>query len=361
MNRACRVRLCRRAARGGFTLLEMLIVVAALAATAALAFAAVGNRDDQQRFDLTQQRLQALRSAMIGPALDAGTGLAGFAADNGALPGSIEELLSSTRDAFAARAPVFDKLPDGDGLDAGSDTVALTTHPLLKGYRGPYIDLAPGSSVYRDGWSNGNGIDDPSDASFDPNHGWAFTAFSATGPLRVASLGRNGLLDATAPAEPFDVDADIGIADTDWRTDIVGGLAVRLRGKAVGWFSVSLLVYDNTGTSSNPTGRWRRYSTSLISGGAPPSGTPTCGQVGNGFGYLDATTDCSVTLTFPTGGGYSLPGLDTRVPYGRHLLVVVKNDGDPYTFPASTGPVVAAPVDFHRRSVPATITLEVPA
>lgn len=360
MNRACRALLRRRAACGGFTLLEMLIVVAALAATAALAFAAVGNRDDQLRFDLTQQRLQALRSAMIGPALDAGTGLAGFAADNGALPGSIEELLSSTRDAFAARAPVFDKLPDGDGLDAGSDTVALTTHPLLKGYRGPYIDLAPGSSVYRDGWSNGNGIDDPSDASFDPNHGWAFTAFSATGPLRVASLGRNGLLDATAPAEPFDVDADIGIADADWRTDIVGGLAVRLRGKA-GWFSVSLLVYDNTGTSSNPTGRWRRYSTAPlpIASLSTPS---TCGQLSNGQGYLDGTAECTVTLTFPAGGGYGSPGIDTRVPYGRHMLVLVDNTGAAYSYTVSSVTTyVAAPVDFHRRSVPATVTLEVPA
>lgn len=349
----------RRAAPAGFTLLEMLVVVAALAATAALAFAAVGNRDDQLRFDLTQQRLQALRSAMIGPAADAGTGLMGFAADNGALPASVAELVASSRDAFGAKTPLFDPTPEADGYDTADDStrIGLTAYPLLKGYRGPYLDLAPGSSAFRDGWSNGAGN------AADLNYGWAFTAFDATTstPLQVTSLGRDGQADLVTPTDPYDADVAVRITDSDWRTDLVGGLSVRLRGKAPGWFSVSLLVYDNTGTSSNPTGRWRRYSTAPlpIASLSTPS---TCGQLSNGQGYLDGTTECSVTLTFPAGGGYGSPGIDTRVPYGRHLLVLVNNTGAAHSYTVSSVTTyVAAPVDFHRRSVPATITLEVPA
>lgn len=375
MNRACRALLRRRAACGGFTLLEMLIVVAALAATAALAFAAVGNRDDQLRFDLTQQRLQALRSAMIGPAADAGVGLTGFAADNGSLPTSIDELIVPQdpslllRQPFGTRAPVFDQTPDpATGLNSlpESEWAVLNGHRLLKGYRGPYVDLAPGSSAFRDGWSNR-----ASDADEDSNNfGWEFIPTSPAS-LEVISRGRNGRVDLPPlppDFDPYDVEVTTTIADTDWRTDIAGGLTVRVRGKpsdsSVWYFSVSLLVYENDAGSAFGTPgaeRWRRFSTEPIPISSTEPLPSSCGEVRGGIGRLDNTEDCSaLTFVFPVGGGYS-PGIDTRVPYGRHLLVLVNHNTKlPYLWDAATGRTVAVPVDFHRRSVPATVTIEVP-
>lgn len=281
-------------AAGGFTLLEMLVTVAALAATAGIAFATLEAGDDRHRREETQARLSAMRLAMIGPGLESPARIAGFGADNGVLPSTLSDLLTRPEGAtlFGMLAPVFDPAPDtvtGLNRPEKAESGKVSGVYLPKGWRGPYVELPPGATTMRDGWANRD-ADDVSDAA---NFGWdAQPPVAAGSPLRVSSRAADGLSDASIPANPFAADVSMVIPASHWRTDITDW-PVTLSGKPSGggnWFSLSLLVFDNAA----PEGRkWRRHSTaSVIEPFRAPQDAavalPPCGQANKGAIYLDA-------------------------------------------------------------------------
>ncbi|MFT3822165.1 MAG: type II secretion system protein [Rubrivivax sp.] len=313
----------------GFTLLEMLLVVALLAATAGMSLVLLGERDQQARHDETERRLDDALRAVAGDAAPVWGGqvrLSGFVADNGRLPVALREL--SDRDGLAdaaecagggpvagallachkLRAAVFDPTPSAaDGFANGSgDEIALTAagERLPKGLR-RYVEGRAGGAAWRDGWGN-VGLNAGDDAA---NFGWQLSLpATAADPWVLTSLGSNNAVDAAPPSPDPEFVADLSrraLAD-DWSTDIAGwavrvtnasGAVQPASGARLG---VSLLVWRNDAGG----GRWKRLSTELDATPLAP------GE--------------SRELHF-AAGGYPGGALSTRVPLGEHLLLLFES------------------------------------
>lgn len=310
----------------GFTLVEMLVVVAILSATAWMALALTGDNEDLQRSQDSERRLAAIVNAVRGFEHAAWGGeqrLSGFVADNGRLPLALRELsnyvqlvdMSELADAgepstptaagllhgLRLRTPRFDPQPDSDGWNNGGETnLNAAEEKLPKGLR-RYLESRLGSAIYRDGWGNqsANAGDDNLD------YGWLLgLPANSSGAWRVRSLGANNALDNLPPAQPRDADIERSVLADDWSLDLAGYSiqVVNRSGTALPagvWLRASLLVYQNHAGG----GRWRRYSTQAITG------------------LADGDT---VVLTFPAGG-YPGGTLDTRIAQGEHLLLLVSD------------------------------------
>lgn len=322
----------------GFTLVEMLVVVAILSATAWMALALSSDNEDLQRRQDSERRLAAIVSSVRGFDHAAWGGelrLSGFVADNGRLPVALRELSdyaslvdsSELADAgepatptaagqlhgLRLRTPRFDPQPDSGGWNNGGETdLNGAEEKLPKGLR-RYLESRLGSAVYRDGWGNqsANAGDDALD------YGWLLgLPANSSAPWLIRSLGANNALDTLPPALARDADIERSVLAEDWSLDLAG-YSVRVvnrTGAALPsgvWLRASLLVYQNQPGG----GRWRRYSTQPVT------------ELGDG--------DTAV-LTFPAGG-YPGGSLDTRIPQGEHLLLLV-SDSDSTAHNANESP-----------------------
>ena len=169
--------------RRGLTLVELLIVLVILAIMTTVAITATDSLVDQGRYDATQRTLTNLRSAILGtPGTGNEAGLAGFVADIGRMPVSLDELLAQgTLTPFIPYT--FTK--DGAAPDA-SNPAAFT---LGAGWRGPYVRLAAGTTLLRDGWGN----------AFD---------FAPGPPAIILSRGADYVVN---DPQPTDYNADLGL------------------------------------------------------------------------------------------------------------------------------------------------------
>lgn len=344
----------------GFTLLELLLVVGILSALALSATAFVDNRDDQQRFEETRHRLQAIRRAILG---DESASLAqfvpaGFVAENGLLPPDLNSLLSNQDDPAttllnetskpsgwkerAVLEPVFDPTPDSvTGQNNGTDEVKLGdgAAKLEKGWRAANLLILPGSDGrFGDAWGKAGAV---------PNFGWNWSLDASRQNLTVTSLGK----DQASGGSGVAADMAETVVDVHWGAS-VASLKVKLIKRdsdfgAVGSapkLRVSLLVFENT----QDGGKWKRYTSTGVD----------C--LDNGDGKKGTTSDinpCSdvAPLTFVEKGcdnattvcNYS----NSRLPLGRHLLVAVfdnngaahDSDDKPYVKELITDPTNANP------------------
>jgi prepilin-type N-terminal cleavage/methylation domain-containing protein len=236
----------------GLTLLELLLVIAILAAMAFMTVASVTDGTTQIRRDNTVTRLNALRIASIGrsqPMPNGERGLSGFAVDNGVLP-TIEQSLRALLERpdaladpgeanrfrqFAPQIPIFDPVPDAAGFNNGTGEVWLSTTGddtglptdgvLLKGWRDGYLTHEPGpNDVWRDGWAR----IEPDDAADTPpklddmrHFGWQVSV--ADFNFTITSFGRDGISDEDTPTPDsniFDIDLETAILSAHWRVDI---------------------------------------------------------------------------------------------------------------------------------------------
>ena len=134
-------------ARRGFTLLELVVVMAILVILAGVAIRSMEGLDQQARFEATQRCMQDINDAVVATGRDAdgSSALNGFVADLGRLPRAVgpdpaaqlAELWSNPRNLapFAIRP-------------APSDSEVL----VASGWRGNYLRLGVGKSVLQDGW-----------------------------------------------------------------------------------------------------------------------------------------------------------------------------------------------------------------
>lgn len=166
-----------RKRQNGFTLLELIVVVAVLGLVTSLATSMVIEDSNQKRFELTKQRLADIKYAIVGNVRHAINGtpvLSGFYFDVGRLPESLTELLYQCRDASGVGLSLFDQ----------ASCEATAGNVWTVDWKGPYlndVDTASGLRVYQDGWGNSGGV----------NFGWQFDNSTYAGSLVVQSLGLN--------------------------------------------------------------------------------------------------------------------------------------------------------------------------
>jgi prepilin-type N-terminal cleavage/methylation domain-containing protein len=182
------------AARAGFTLVEMLVVIVILAIVTTIAVRSIDTLQDQGRFDGTRQGLREIDEAVAGvpgQLKPDGTALiTGFVADMGRLP------------AVIVGEPLQELWvkPPASGLFT---IVAAPSDPEVlveTGWRGPYLRLGPGTASLRDGWGNPFVVRAPDGTT--PPAGAPIAA--------VASLGA----DNTAGGTEYDGDLDVKFEQT---------------------------------------------------------------------------------------------------------------------------------------------------
>ena len=189
--------ICRN---GGFTLLELLVVLVILSGAAFMTLNILTDGSGQVRFDDTKNRLKMIRRAIAGDVMLSVNGepmLSGFVADVGRLPNCMQELLVRTDiDCDNNAATSEDNIPDWQVDDV---VTGATKTGLSFGWRGPYLKTF--DSVFRDGWGN-----EDSGAN---NYGWNFTHVvedSKNIALTLQSLGLGGVGGTSSPVVDFEVD-----------------------------------------------------------------------------------------------------------------------------------------------------------
>jgi len=339
-------------ASAGFTLMELLVVVALLSAVALAGFSAVAEDQGQVRFNDTRNRLERLRLATLGPAgpaWDGGWRLSGYAADNGRLPDSVADVIGTPAGhaSQAAVEPAFDPQPDAQcAQDGGESALSWSaTHRLLKGHRGDYLGGATVNGEYRDGFANRGATDDAS------NFGWVYA--TASDGFTLASLGADGVAGGTAA---YDADQTLAIGAGDWRVDLNGWQVTVVnrsgadRTAADPALRASLLWFRNDASG----GKWYRVTTQAYSGCLDGTGDGLVGGVPCADRVqLAFDADCDPDTATP----------DSEVPMGRHLVVLLSDaDGsahssDDTVLTAGGAPITAQVALFPGADRPA-VTLE---
>jgi len=168
----------------GFTLLELVVVVAVLALVANLATEYLVRVTDQNRYEASRERLEKLRYAIIGDDSRTSNGqpdLVGFVHDMGRLPIELAELYREPRDCD----------PDTSGDQVCGATFDAKLGRTV-GWRGPYLSE---QDAQRDGWGNR----------------WDYDAHSG----RILSVGADGV----PGGEGYAADLEVRIRQPDYRID----------------------------------------------------------------------------------------------------------------------------------------------
>jgi len=213
--------------QSGFTLLELIVVVGVLGLITSLATDFVVNETNQKRFDLTKQRVQDIRYAIVGDdsrRISSQITISGFVTDTGAIPTDLRQLLMRSY----CENPMYFTQDECEDPTVGSNWKEQFN------WKGPYLqptgtkrvkyEFPVGNSVptyvertihvYRDGWGN-TSVDSSEDLK---NFGWEFkpVSFVIGSPdewkniddtelnLNVQSFGLGGLL-GTLSANSDDV------------------------------------------------------------------------------------------------------------------------------------------------------------
>lgn len=148
-----------------FSLIEMLVALAILAAATTIAIRAAGGLESQARYQSTTRTLTDVQNAIVGPLNQTNPGgtpaITGFVADVGRLPNfqiSTSDPLYNQTDASGN--PLGDPLNELLVQPAGVPSFNFQTAAsdpgvsLGVGWQGPYIRLPAGPSFMRDGWGN---------------------------------------------------------------------------------------------------------------------------------------------------------------------------------------------------------------
>lgn len=133
--------------QAGFSLLEMLVALAILSAAAYVALDTVESDTGQTRYQITENRLEKIRRAIVGNpdlVLNGAPVISGYVADVGRLPECLEALMIADSEC---------------GLGVNSAPVPtqsqIVVGGLRMGWRGPYLTTSVADGL-PDGWGNGS-------------------------------------------------------------------------------------------------------------------------------------------------------------------------------------------------------------
>ncbi len=171
----------------GFTLLELVVVVAVMGLISTMAMDVYTDNSNQKRFEATKERLAEIKFAIIGdPMMRVGNQrvLNGFYHDVERLPNTLSELIY----------PCIQ--PSGEGISAADKITCESgsNNWVSDNWNGPYltnIQSDENELVFRDAWGNN---------STNGNYGWNYNgSVSPTDNLWVKSYGLDRLVDSAHP------------------------------------------------------------------------------------------------------------------------------------------------------------------
>jgi len=145
--------------RSGFSLIELMVALAILAAVTTIALRSVTKLQDQARYTNTTSTLNNVQSAIIGPANqhwpDGSPQVTGFVADIGRLPNYListtpADPLGLNGDPLTELLQKPSSVPAFHYLSANTDASVV----IGTGWQGPYLRLGAGPAFIRDGWGN---------------------------------------------------------------------------------------------------------------------------------------------------------------------------------------------------------------
>ena len=194
----------------GFTLLELVVVIAVMAVLSTVALRSLTGVASQSRFEATQRTLEQIHEAILGAAYDRqpdGTLISGgFVADVGRPPRTLDELINP---------PVG--IPSFDVGRSATDTEVL----VAGGWRGPYLRLPMGATNLCDGWAT---------ALVETRNAAGFVE-------TVSSYGADGLPGGTG----YDLDLSSSVTPADYTASLAGLVTVDVSNALNG--TVTLIVY----------------------------------------------------------------------------------------------------------------------
>lgn len=203
-----------RRLEGGFTLLELIVVIALLGLVSSLATDFMVSETNQQRYETTQQRMEKIRYAIIGDVsrtLNGQPVFSGFVADMGATPTFLTQL---TQKEFCS---------DGEGSNESGCTAGTGTWKTQNAnWKGPYLS----STDLKDGWGNSFTYSNPAGEEISSGDDMVITSLGLDKGLGITSTeldnityeaDQNLIIPASNYAgKPFNIDIDIntsGIPD----------------------------------------------------------------------------------------------------------------------------------------------------
>jgi prepilin-type N-terminal cleavage/methylation domain-containing protein len=145
-----------------FSLIELVIALAILAAVTTIAIRATNNLQDQARYQSTVRSLNEIQAAIVGPANPRGPNgsaiVSGFVADTGRLP----EYYVSANDPLTQLTPPqpgdpLTELTYNPNSIPAYSLQSSNVDPSVNvgvGWQGPYVYLGAGPTYIRDGWGN---------------------------------------------------------------------------------------------------------------------------------------------------------------------------------------------------------------
>jgi len=248
-----------RRTQGGFTLVELLVVMLVLVALSSITLDFTKDFAFQGRYEVTKDRYDKIKRAIIGRPdvlINGQPDISGFVADVGRLPNNLHELLEERFCLHRWRMVLGVKNYYDD--EAECTGAGLSWSATISGWSGPYLTVKNNplhDNAFPDGWGN----QDSSESSFcsdlaystkltcegasppetwfegaaGHNYGWKVQYLTTAGVVTttestyaqmiIQSKGKNGMISAT----DTNYDADYPLAATlpsirytDWTVDV---------------------------------------------------------------------------------------------------------------------------------------------
>jgi len=174
----------------GFTLLELVVVIAIMAVLSTVAIRSLTGVASQARFEATQRTLDQIHEAILGAPNDRQPDgaliLSGFIADMGRPPNSLDELMNQPTGA-----------PSFNVQQVATDPNVI----VAGGWRGPYVRLPIGATNLCDGWG-----------------GALLWSSDGNGGFTVSSYGADGLPGGAG----YDLDLSSQVVAADYTASLTG-------------------------------------------------------------------------------------------------------------------------------------------
>ncbi|WP_415896810.1 prepilin-type N-terminal cleavage/methylation domain-containing protein [Neptuniibacter sp. QD72_48] len=273
----------------GFTLLELVVVVAVMGLIASLATEFVVQETNQQRFETTKTRVSMIRYAVVGDdsrTVNSQPIISGYVTDMGVLPTELRQLMM---ESYCTDARYF------SSTDCGDNGGAWVTQ---SGWQGPYLkptsmeNITDGEGnsrqipVFRDAWGNRS-----ADSNEDwKNFGWDFARVNdswsndAAGlNLKVQSFGLDGVADTTSPSssKEFIFEQDYPVLD-ELSFPLVTGNDYLASGQ-----TVSFELVNNSGSNVDVCVNWTGVDDDHEDYLNMPSGTTNDHDFPTTMGYVN--------------------------------------------------------------------------